>query len=197
LPRTSIKAHVIVRDVVLVVSFALLTAVCAKIKLQIGIVPITMQTFAVILSGLLLGSRRGALSQITYLFGGLSGILWFSLGGGMAYLMSPTLGYIVGFIFAAFIVGKLAERGWDRKLITTGLAMIIGLSIVYFFGLLWLARFVPADRLLAAGLIPFLPGEVLKVLLAGLLLPLGWKLIGKSKKFPPEADQPMAEKIKK
>jgi len=181
----------------LVVSFALLTAVCAKIKLQIGIVPITMQTFAVILSGLLLGSRRGALSQITYLFGGLSGILWFSLGGGMAYLMSPTLGYIVGFIFAAFIAGKLAERGWDRKLITTGLAMIIGLSIVYFFGLLWLARFVPADRLLAAGLIPFLPGEVLKVLLAGLLLPLGWKLIGKSKKFPPEADQPMAEKIKK
>lgn len=181
----------------MVVSFALLTAVCAKIKLQIGIVPITMQTFAVILSGLLLGSRRGALSQITYLFGGLSGILWFSLGGGMAYLMSPTLGYIVGFIFAAFIAGKLAERGWDRKLITTGLAMIIGLSIVYFFGLLWLARFVPADRLLAAGLIPFLPGEVLKVLLAGLLLPLGWKLIGKSKKFPPEADQPMAEKIKK
>lgn len=179
LPRIDNKTKVLVRDVVLVLSFAVITALCSQLKLEIGPIPITMQTFAVVLAGALLGSKRGALSQVAYLAGGLAGIPWFSRGGGMIYVLSPTFGYIVGFVIAAYIIGRLAEKGWDRRIKTAVLAMLAGNIFIYIFGLSWLTRFVGMEAVLAVGLYPFIVGDLLKILLAGVALPLGWKLINK------------------
>jgi biotin transporter BioY len=177
LPKIESKPLLLVRDIILILCFTLLTAISAKLKIEIGTVPITGQTFAVLLSGALLGSRRGALSQIFYLLGGLAGIPWFARGGGIAYLMSPTFGYIIGFVLAAFVVGFLCERGLDRKIETAILAMLVGNVLIYFPGLLWLARFVGWGKVLAVGLYPFIIGDTIKLLLAASVLPLGWKLV--------------------
>ena len=177
LPKIESKPLLLVRDIVLIFCFTLLTAISAKLKIEIGTVPITGQTFAVLLSGALLGAKRGALSQIFYLLGGLAGIPWFARGGGIAHLMSPTFGYIVGFVLAAFVVGFLCEKGFDRKIETAILAMLLGNILIYLPGLLWLARFVGWVKVLAVGLYPFIIGDTLKLLLAASILPLGWKLI--------------------
>jgi biotin transporter BioY len=177
LPKVENKSLVLLKDVLLVLSFILLTAISAKLKIEIGPVPITDQTLVVLLSGALLGAKRGALSQIFYLLGGLVGIPWFSRGGGIAYLMSPTFGYIVGFVLAAYIVGFLYERGFDRKIENAILAMLVGNLLIYLPGLFWLARFVGWEKVLAVGLYPFIVGDLIKLFLAGLILPLCWKLI--------------------
>jgi len=177
IPRIENKTLTILKDVLLVLSFAILTGISAKLKIEIGAVPITMQTFAVLLSGALLGSKRGALSQISYLFFGLFGISWFSRGGGISYLISPTFGYIIGFVFAAHLVGLLAEKGFDRNIKTAILAMFLGNLILYIPGLLWLAKFVGFSKVLTVGFYPFIFGDLLKIILAGSVLPLGWKFI--------------------
>lgn len=180
LPQIDNKTKAVIRDIALVLSFAILTGICAKFKIEIGPIPITMQTFAVLVSGVLLGSKRGASCQITYLLGGLAGLPWFSRGGGLIYVLSPTFGYMLGFVFAAYSVGYLAERGWDRNIRTAILAIFIGNIILYIPGLLWLAKFVGFGKVLAVGFYPFIPGDLLKILLAGLVLPMGWKFIKRS-----------------
>lgn len=171
-------------DVVLVAGFACFTAAFAQISFWIGPVPITGQTFAVLLAGALLGSRRGALSQLTYLAIGATGIpYWFALGGppGIARLVGPTGGYLVGFVAAAFVVGWLAERGWDRRVWMAIPAMLGGSIVIYIFGLSWLSHFVPGDAVLQAGLYPFVIGDLIKVVAAALILPSGWMLLRRFK----------------
>ncbi len=183
LPRVETRIQAIAKDVILVLSFSLLTALFAQASFWIGLVPITGQTLAVLLAGLLLGSVRGALSQIVYLLVGLTSIpFWFAAGGplGIARFIGPTGGYLIGFVFAAFLVGKLAERGWDKKIKTAISAMLMGNIVIYIFGLSWLANFFPLKGLLIAGLYPFILGDALKILLAGLALPIGWRFIKRS-----------------
>jgi len=167
-------------DAVLVVGFACVTAAFAQISFWIGPVPITGQTFAVLLSGALLGSRRGALSQLSYLAVGATGLpYWFALGGppGIARLVGPTGGYLFGFVAVAFIVGWLAERGWDRRVWTAIPAMLIGETVLYIFGLLWLLHFVPVSKVLQVGFYPFVLGDLTKVAAAALVLPSGWLVL--------------------
>jgi biotin transporter BioY len=178
LPKT--KTLELLRDIVLVFSFSIITALSAKLKLEIGAVPLTMQTFAALLSGALLGSRRGMASQLTYLFGGLAGLPWFSRGGGIQYIMSPTFGYIIGFVLAAYFVGWLCERGFDRQIKTAILAIFLGNVLLYIPGLLWLAKFVGFGKVLSVGVYPFIIGDFLKIFLAGSVLPLGWKILKRS-----------------
>jgi len=180
IPGIESKVLVIAKDVFLIFSLAFLTAVSAKLKLEIGPVPVTMQTFVVLLSGALLGARRGALAQITYLLFGLAGFPWFSRGGGIQYIFSPTFGYIIGFVLAAFLVGFFCQRGWDRNLRTAILAILIGNVVLYIPGLLWLAKFVGVEKILAIGFYPFILGDLVKIFLAGSVLPMGWKLIKRS-----------------
>jgi biotin transporter BioY len=167
-------------DVALVLGFACLTAAFAQISFWIGPVPITGQTFAVLVAGAVLGSWRGALSQLSYLAIGATGIpYWFALGGppGIARLVGPTGGYLIGFVAVAFLVGWLSERGWDRRVWTAVPAMLAGEAVLYIFGLLWLWHFVPADKVLQAGLYPFIIGDLVKVVAAALVLPAGWWLL--------------------
>jgi len=167
-------------DVALVVGFACLTAICAQISFWIGIVPISGQTFGVLLAGAFLGSRRGALSQLGYLAIGATGIpYWFALGGplGIARLVGPTGGYLIGFVAVAFVIGWLAERGWDRQVWKAVLAMLAGSAVLYIFGLSWLAHFVPGGTVLQVGLYPFIVGDLVKIAAVALALPSGWMLL--------------------
>ena len=180
IPRIENKILILAKDVILVLSFAILTGVSAKLKIEIGPVPLTMQTFAVLISGALLGSKRGLVVQLTYLSMGLAGLPWFARGGGVQYIMSPTFGYILGFVLTAYFVGCLAERGWDRNLKTAILAMLIGNIVIYIPGLFWLAKFIGFGKVLTVGFYPFIIGDLLKILLAGTILPFAWKILRKS-----------------
>lgn len=170
----------VLRDVTLVVGFSLIVALSAQIAFYIGPVPITMQTFAVLLTGASLGSRRAGLSMLLYLGEGAAGLPVFAGGhSGIPYMLGFTGGYLMGFVVAAFVVGLLAERGWDRRFWTTAAAMLIGNVIIYLFGLSWLAHFPLSKPLLWVGLIPFMPGEMLKMTLAAGALPSAWAILQK------------------
>jgi biotin transport system substrate-specific component len=169
----------LVYDASLIAGGSLLVALAAQvaIRLPFSPVPVTGQTLAVLLVGALLGSRRGALSLLAYLLEGLAGLPVFAAGAsGFAYAMGPTGGYLVGFVAAAFVVGWLAERGWDRRLITAVVAMVVGNVAIYACGLPWLSTFV-GKQAPALGLAPFVTGDVLKLVLAAIVLPAGWKLL--------------------
>jgi biotin transport system substrate-specific component len=173
----------VAREIVLVLGGVLLIALAAQVQIPLPFspVPVTGQTFAVLLLGALYGSKRGAATVLTYLVLGTVGFPVFAGGAaGAARLMGPTAGYLVGFIAAAFVVGALAERGWDRRPWTTAGAMILGNLIIYAVGVAWLARFVGWDKVLATGVLPFLAGDALKIALAMLLLPAGWRLLGRA-----------------
>ena len=110
----------------------------------------------------------------------MSGLRIFALGGGFSVLLGATGGYLLGFIAAAYVTGLLAERGWDRRIGTTILAMVFGNIVIYAFGLLWLCCLVGFSRtVLVMGLYPFIIGDLLKIVLAALLLPSGWKLLNR------------------
>jgi biotin transport system substrate-specific component len=171
--------HALAYDAALIVGGSLVVALAAQasIRLPFSPVPVTGQTLAVLLVGALLGSRRGALSIIAYLFHGFAGLPVFAGGAsGLAYATGPTGGYLAGFVAAAFVVGWLAERGWDRHVLTAALAMALGSVALYACGLTWLSLFV-GRQAPALGLAPFVAGDVLKLILASLLLPSGWKLV--------------------
>jgi biotin transporter BioY len=169
LPRNGNRILALAMDIILILSFAILTGVSAKLKIEIGLVPITMQTAVVLLSGVFLGSKKGAMSQITYLLGGISGLPWFSRGGGLVYILSPTFGYILGFVAAAYVTGKLTESSWNNNIIGAFLTIIFGNVFIYALGLLWLAGFVGFSKVLSVGLYPFIFGEMLKMVLASLI----------------------------
>ena len=168
-------------DVVLIAAGSVFIALLARVAIPLPFspVPITGQTFAVLLVGALLGSRRGGVVVILYLLEGVGGLPFFADGtGGLARLAGPTGGYLVGFVVAAFAGGLLAKRGWDRRAWSTAAAMLVGNIIIYAFGLLWLERFVGAERVFSLGLLPFIPGDLFKLTLAAVILPAGWKLLG-------------------
>ena len=168
------------RSVSLVVAFSLLTALAAQIVIPIGPVPITGQTFAVLLTGALLGSRLGAMVMIVYLIEGASGLPFFYGGhGGFAHLLGPTGGYLVAFPAAAFITGAFAENGWDKRFFTAVIAMAIGSLVILAAGWTWFAVLMHATPLAAfkVSVMPHLAGDVVKILLAAAVLPTGWALL--------------------
>ena len=180
--RPSAKRYTLLYDVALVVGGSLLVALSAQVAIPLPFspVPISAQTLAVLLIGALLGSRRGGLCLVTYVLEGAAGLPVFAGGrGGVVHLLGPTGGYLVGFIAVAFTIGLLAERGWDRRVSTTLLMMLLGNALIYVFGLPWLARFVGGERVLALGLLPFIPGDLLKLTLSAALLPSGWKVLAR------------------
>ena len=167
-------------DLALVVGGSLFIALSSwvAVPLPFSPVPVTGQTLAVLLVGVLLGARRGALSLLLYLAEGAMGLPVFAAGAsGITRIMGPTGGYLRGFVAAAFVVGWLAERGWDRRIGSAALAMLIGNATIYLFGLSWLARFTGAEQVLPLGLYPFLAGDVVKLVLATVGLAAGWKVL--------------------
>ena len=168
-------------DVALIVGGSLVVALSAQIAVPLAFspVPITGQTLAVLLVGALMGSVRGGVVMLLYLAEGVAGLPVFAGGGaGAAHLLGPTGGYLVGFVAAATVTGYLAERGWDRRIGTTVAAMLLGTVAIYAIGLAWLGLFTGTENLLAIGLYPFIPGAIVKIIVAAALVPQGWKLLG-------------------
>ena len=166
-------------DVALVLGGSLLIALSAQLAIWLPFspVPVTGQTLAVLLVGVLLGRKRGGAAVLVYLGQGALGWPVFAGGtAGAAVLIGPTAGYLVGFVLAAVLVGALAEAGWDRHWLTAMGLMLLGNALIYVCGAAWLAQFVGAEQALPLGVYPYLVGDVFKVGVATLLLPLGWKL---------------------
>ena len=211
-------------DVALIVGFAFFTAIFAQIAIRFPgtTVPITGQTLAVLVAGGALGSRRGALSMLVYMLMGMfllpvfapslsllkeetvHFILPWAGTDGLVWDMSSG-GYVVGFVLGAYLVGLLAERGWDRRA-RVSLAMVVGNLSIYLVGLPWLALFIAfetipgmdltyydaivgndvLDKTLKGGLFPFIGGDAIKLLLASMVLPGAWELV---RRFRGEAER--------
>lgn len=183
------------RSVILAVVGSLLVALCAQVQVPLWPVPITGQTFAVLVVGMAYGWRLGGATLLLYIAEGAVGLPVFAkFSGGLGVLAGPTGGYILGFVIAAALVGHLAERGWDRSAVRTGLAMLAGNAAIYIPGLAWLALFYAGPgaqyvaatgaesalgAAVAAGAVPFMFGDFLKLLLAAAIFPLVWRRVSR------------------
>ncbi|WP_055490023.1 biotin transporter BioY [Streptomyces sp. TP-A0356] len=170
-----------VRDIALVAGGAALTGLAAQLSVPVpgSPLPVTGQTFAVLLVGTSLGAGRGFLSLALYALAGIAGVPWFA--GATSGATAPSFGYILGMLLAATVVGALARRGADRSVLRTAGAMLLGEAIIYAVGVPYLAAAtgMSATAAIAAGLTPFLIGDALKAALAMGLLPTAWKLVRK------------------
>ena len=188
IPRSSAALTNAVIDAVLIVGFAALTGLSAKIAIYLNpAVPITGQTFAVLLAGAVLGSKRGAGSMLVYLTTGIAGVPVFAPEGAIPH---ASIGYLIGYPVAAFIVGWVVERGWGRNPLKLALAMLMGEVAIYGFGLPWLAFYIPdtelVDRTRLAvvydwGLEDFIIGDTIKLIMAAVGVPLAWEGIRRLK----------------
>jgi biotin transport system substrate-specific component len=169
----------LLNNILLIFAGSVLIALTAKIAVPLPFtpVPISGQTFGVLVVGMALGSYRGALAVIAYLMEGAMGApVFVSNSAGLA---GPTAGYLFGFVPAAFITGYLAENGWDRNPASTAMAMLVGNIMIYVPGLVFLGTLLnlTPGKTLALGFIPFFTGDLLKIALAAGLMPLAWKFL--------------------
>ncbi|MDF1750380.1 MAG: biotin transporter BioY [Alphaproteobacteria bacterium] len=177
------------RNVILVLAGTAIMAISAKINVPMLPVPMTMQTFAVLAIGMAYGWRLAGATMVAYLAEGAMGLPVFAGGGGLAYMAGPTGGYLLGFVVSAIIVGWMAERGWDRNMLSTFAANIIGTVVIFGLGFLWLIQVIAVAKgmdvaaampiALASGVLPFILGGIVKSALAAAVLPLSWKILGK------------------
>ncbi len=173
----------LVRSIALVVGGAIFVGLTAQVAIPLWFtpVPLSLQTFSVLLVGAALGSRRGLASMALYMLVGMAGVPWFAEGNSGYQL--ATIGYVVGFVAAGWLVGLLAERGADRKPVRAAGLMVIGNLVIYAFGvtgLVLMTSMTPAVAV-AKGVVPFLLGDAIKIIFAAALLPSAWKLVGSRK----------------
>ena len=185
----------------LVVFGSLLLAVSAQFKIPLYPVPVTGQTLAVLLIGMTYGPRLGGVTVAAYLFEGAVGLPVYAGGAaGIAVLFGPTGGYLLGFLIAAVVMGYLANsrgklslqsadmeieikwRGMGHSVSTTVVAMLIGNMVIYFCGAMWLASFVGWTKAVTVGVLPFLYGDALKLVIAAGLMPLAWRVLERMQK---------------
>jgi len=175
-----IRPATIWKELPLLIGFNLIMVASAylSINLPFSPVPITGQTFGVMLIAMALGRVRAVGVMTAYLLEGISGLPVFAGGAaGFGVLAGPTGGYLLGFLAAAYLVGGLADKGWDKSYLKSILAMILGHAVIFAFGLAGLAMFVPKDAVLTLGLYPFLSGTAVKIALAAVILPSIWKFV--------------------
>ena len=177
-PEKSDPVSGIVRGVVLIALGSALLTLSAKINLPLPYVPMTLQTLVVLMIGAAYGWRLGVATVIAYLAEGAMGMPVFAGGvAGAQVFAGPTAGYLIAFPLAAALTGWLAERAWDRRFLTMLGVMLLGSGVIFAIGAAGLTRFVPASQVLAAGVLPFLPGDLFKTSLAALLIPRVWRWV--------------------
>src|SRR5438874_7387404 len=167
--------------VVLVATGVLLLTVSAKVQIPLWPVPMTMQTYVILVIGMAYGTRLGAITVLGYLLAGAIGLPVFAgtpeKGVGLPYMLGPTGGYLIGFLLAAFLMGGLAQRGWDRHMGLSVAGMTIGHLLILACGVTWLAASLGWERAIAVGAEPFVAATILKTALAGMTLPLAWRWV--------------------
>lgn len=190
LSHALVPERTLLNDVLLVLAGSAVVALFAQLTIPLYPVPITGQTFAVLLVGAALGSKRGGLALLAYIGEGLAGLPVYQAGNsawvlnrfGEPYIRGSTVGYLVGFVLAAFVVGWLVERyQMDRAPSRMLVLMLVGNVVLYVPGLLWLQMWLTAHEVALsawqAGLLPFLPGDALKLMAAAIVGPAGWDLV--------------------
>lgn len=161
------------KDMILIALFAALTGIGAFIKIPLPMVPITLQIVFALMSGLVLGAKRGMLSQLLYIILGLIGLPVFTSGGGPQYILSPTFGYLIGMIFAAYIVGKLRESVENITTLNLFLIAMVGVGVIYIFGLvhlysiknLYLGQSTSVWDVLYSGFLVTIVGDIIKAII--------------------------------
>ena len=174
-PRTSVRQ----REFTLVFVGALFVAIFAQIKFFFPFtpIPLTGQSFAVLLTGASLGAKNGAKSILLYILMGAIGLPVFAGGtSGATYLSGTTFGYLLGFVISAYLVGKTTEYGMERNLKTSLIPFLLGTFTIYLFGAGWLSLFFGFEKALTLGVVPFLAGDAIKLIFASLTLPTTWKI---------------------
>lgn len=183
-PATSTRKLLI--DILLVAAFSLFIALTAQISFYLPFtkVPVTLQTLGVLLTGATLGSKRGGLALLAYLAEGATGLPFFAGGaGGIIKLFGFTAGYLWAFPVAAYVTGWLCEKKLDRSFATSAIAMLPGALIIYALGVFWLAftLHLSLSVAIAQGMLPFIPGDAFKLVIAALLLPAAWNTLKRIK----------------
>ncbi len=177
------RNRMLLRAVVLALAGSILMTLSAKIQIPFWPVPLTMQTFVVLVLGMAYGWRLGAATMMLYLVEGACGLPVFAgtpeKGIGLAYMVGPTGGYLAGFVLAAALCGWLAERGWDRSIVRVAAAMIIGHALILGLGTAWLSNLIGLEKGIQFGLAPFWSATIFKTALAMAALPLAWHFVGK------------------
>ena len=174
----------ILHQITLAVVGSLLIAIASKVQVPFYPVPMTLQTLMVLTIGMAYGWRLAIATLVLYLLEGAVGLPVFAgtpeKGIGLSYMLGGTGGYLIGFVIAAGCCGLLAERGWDRSPLTTAATMLIGNGLIYVPGLLWLGSLYGWDKpILEWGLIPFLFGDMIKIVLASCMMPIIWRFLKK------------------
>lgn len=166
------------RGMILTALFAALTAVGAFISIPVGPVPITMQVLFTILAGIMLGAKVGAMSQLIYVLLGLIGLPIFAdRTGGLSHVISPSFGYLIGFIISAFVMGKIVEHMEKVTFIKIFVTCILGIIIIYLIGIPYLyiilknvlVKEITFQYAMKIGFVVFIPGDLLKAIIASLL----------------------------
>lgn len=169
--------HIKTKDLIVTALFAALTAVGAFIKIPIGPIPITLQIFFIALSGILLGPYLGALSQLIYVVLGLVGLPVFTTGGGLSYIFNPTFGYLLGFIIAPIIIGKIFNGAQNPKFLRSLIGCFLGVLVIYIIGVPYMYMIlicvmhtnISFLQAITVGFVVFIPGDIVKCIAASIL----------------------------
>ena len=151
--------------------------ISAKVQIPFYPVPMTMQTLVVLMIGMSYGAPLAASTVFLYLFQGAIGLPVFATGGGLAYMMGPTGGYLVGFFLSAILLGLLASKGWGKTWQTTAVAMILGVGVIFTIGVSWLAVFIGFEAAIINGFLPFIYADFLKIIIASFAMPAAWSVV--------------------
>lgn len=171
------RAQRLGRDLVLALLGAAILTISAKVQVPMLPVPMTLQTYVVMVIAMAYGWQLGLATVGLYLVQGAIGLPVFATGGGLAYFVGPTGGYLAGFLLATLVMGWLAERGWDRRLFLVVPAVALGTAIFFICGVAWLSVLIGVERAVEAGLMPFLPGAAAKLVLAATTIPAAWHFV--------------------
>ena len=158
-----------------------LLTISAKAKIPFWPVPFTLQTLVLLLLGMSYGRGLATATAIAYLALGATGAPVFATGGGVAYMVGPTGGYLLGFVLAMALMGHLGDRGWGRTVKSMLVPMLLGTAVIFACGVGWLTFLIGPEKALAAGLYPFVFSEALKVAVAMVLMPTAWRYVEKGK----------------
>ena len=164
-------------SILLVLFGTILLAISAKIQLPFWPVPMTMQTFVIFLIGMTYSVRLSFITVSMYLFEGALGLPVFASGGGIAYLVGPTSGYLYGMLISSVVISYLANLGFSKTYFKTSISLLIGSFIIFLFGILYLGSIIGYEKAIIAGLLPFIPSEIFKIALAVSLIPTIQKII--------------------
>ena len=166
-------------NILLALFGTLLLAISSKVQVPFWPVPMTMQTFVIFLIGMTYGIRLSFATVALYLFEGAAGLPVFASGGGIAYLIGPTAGYLYGMLFAAVVISYLANLGFSKTYFKATFSLLIGSVIIFLIGITYLGSIIGYQKAIEAGLLPFIPSELFKIALAVSLIPTIQKIIKK------------------